>query len=306
MLHAQPIIDLASGDITQYELLLRMRRHARRADPARGVPARRRALRPHRGDRQLGRHARDRDARRGAHAARTGCFEVNISGRSTGDPELLELIERELARTGVEPEQLIFEITETTAVANIPRAQEFAARTSPSSAAASRSTTSAPASARFYYLKHLPFDYLKIDGEFVRSLPRRPHRPARHPGGRRHRAGPRQAHGRRDGRRPARRSSCWPSSASTTRRATTSASPRRSRSGSSRRSARPSGPRRARSRWFPAQPPSLGGCSGSSSRSPPRWRRASPPSAGTALAPPRSRARCSRCCSTASRRRWRS
>src|SRR5687768_15969092 len=54
-------------------------------------------------------------------------FEVNISVRSRGDAELQELLEHELAASSVASEQVIFEITETTAVGNIPRAQEFAA-----------------------------------------------------------------------------------------------------------------------------------------------------------------------------------
>ena len=95
-------------------------------------------------------------------------FEVNISGRSTGDPELLELIERELAEQRVAPDQVIFEITETTAVGNIPRAQEFAAHLDALGCRFALDDFGA-AFACFYYLKHLPFDYLKIDGEFVRS-----------------------------------------------------------------------------------------------------------------------------------------
>jgi EAL domain-containing protein (putative c-di-GMP-specific phosphodiesterase class I) len=68
----------------------------------------------------------------------------------------------------VDPSQVIFEITETTAVANMPRAQEFAARLARLGCRLALDDFGA-AFASFYYLKHLPFDYLKIDGEFVRS-----------------------------------------------------------------------------------------------------------------------------------------
>ena len=95
-------------------------------------------------------------------------FEVNISGRSAGDPELLALIEHELRTNEVDPAQVIFEITETTAVANIPRAQEFAHRLAALGCRFALDDFGA-AFASFYYLKHLPFDYLKIDGEFVRG-----------------------------------------------------------------------------------------------------------------------------------------
>jgi EAL domain-containing protein (putative c-di-GMP-specific phosphodiesterase class I) len=93
--------------------------------------------------------------------------EVNLSGRSTGDPDLLALIERELKATGVDPSKLIFEITETIAVSNIPRAQHFAARLADLGCRFALDDFGAGFGS-FYYLKHLPFDYLKIDGEFVR------------------------------------------------------------------------------------------------------------------------------------------
>jgi EAL domain-containing protein (putative c-di-GMP-specific phosphodiesterase class I) len=92
---------------------------------------------------------------------------VNLSGRSTGDVELLALIEHELEHTGVDPARLIFEITETTAVANIPAAQAFAARLAELGCRFALDDFGAGFGS-FYYLKHLPFDYLKIDGEFVR------------------------------------------------------------------------------------------------------------------------------------------
>ena len=168
VLHAQPIVDLATGEATQYELLLRMRGADGELIPPVRVPPGRRALRPDGGDRPLGGGARDPHGRR--RAARRGrrlIVEVNISGRSAGDPELLELIERELHANEVCPSQIIFEITETIAVSNIPRAQHFAARLADLGCRFALDDFGAGFGS-FYYLKHLPFDYLKIDGEFVR------------------------------------------------------------------------------------------------------------------------------------------
>jgi EAL domain-containing protein (putative c-di-GMP-specific phosphodiesterase class I) len=90
-----------------------------------------------------------------------------------------QVAKAELQESGVDPARLIFAITEPTAVANIPAAQAFAARLAdlgcrfaldarakPGDEAAGRGRGAGFGS--FYYLKHLPFDYLKIDGEFVR------------------------------------------------------------------------------------------------------------------------------------------
>jgi EAL domain-containing protein (putative c-di-GMP-specific phosphodiesterase class I) len=101
-------------------------------------------------------------------AGRDLVFEVNISGSSTGDPDLLTLIERELHTSEIDPVNLVLEVTETVAVANIPRAQQFAARLAELGCRFALDDFGAGFGS-FYYLKHLPFDILKIDGEFVRS-----------------------------------------------------------------------------------------------------------------------------------------
>ena len=100
-------------------------------------------------------------------------FEVNLSGHSIGDPELLELIERRLIETGVRPDRLIFEITETAAVANIAHAGVFARRLAELGCRFALDDFGAGFGS-FYYLKHLPCDYLKIDGEFVRHCATNP------------------------------------------------------------------------------------------------------------------------------------
>jgi diguanylate cyclase (GGDEF)-like protein len=168
VLQAQPIMNLASGEIGQYELLLRLRDpFGELISPAAFLPAAERydligAIDRWVVSRSIAMLAEER--RRGRRLT----FEVNISGRSTGDPDLLALIEGELRTHEVEPSQVIFEITETTAVANIPRAQDFAHRLAALGCRFALDDFGA-AFASFYYLKHLPFDYLKIDGEFIRG-----------------------------------------------------------------------------------------------------------------------------------------
>jgi len=168
VLQAQPIVDLATGSIDQYELLLRLRDPlGELIAPAAFLPAAERYDLIGAIDRWVITRAIAMVAEQNRRNRRI-TVEVNISGRSTGDPELLSLIEAELRANAVDPAQIIFEITETTAVANIPRAQQFAARLAALGCRFALDDFGA-AFASFYYLKHLPFDYLKIDGEFVRS-----------------------------------------------------------------------------------------------------------------------------------------
>jgi EAL domain-containing protein (putative c-di-GMP-specific phosphodiesterase class I) len=91
---------------------------------------------------------------------------VNLSGRTLGDDRLLGELEDEIRRTGAQPGRLTFEVTETAAVANIHRAREFAERLRAIGCRFALDDFGAGFGS-FYYLKHLPFDYLKIDGEFV-------------------------------------------------------------------------------------------------------------------------------------------
>jgi EAL domain-containing protein (putative c-di-GMP-specific phosphodiesterase class I) len=93
-------------------------------------------------------------------------LEVNISGRSLGNQHLLEAIEDRLRSSGIDPGHLIFEVTATAAVANISQAQAFAQHLRDLGCRFALDDFGAGFGS-FYYLKHLPFDYVKIDGEFV-------------------------------------------------------------------------------------------------------------------------------------------
>jgi diguanylate cyclase (GGDEF)-like protein/PAS domain S-box-containing protein len=97
-------------------------------------------------------------------------LSVNLSGASMTDASLLELVERQLQATGIDPHALIFEVTETAAIVNIEKARRFAERLGELGCAFALDDFGAGFGS-FYYLKHLPFDYLKIDGDFIRQLP---------------------------------------------------------------------------------------------------------------------------------------
>src|SRR5436190_813723 len=97
-------------------------------------------------------------------------LSVNLSGQSVGDPALLDAVEEEIALAKIDPHSLIFEVTETAAIVNIEKARRFAERLGELGCAFALDDFGAGFGS-FYYLKHLPFDYLKIDGDFIRNLP---------------------------------------------------------------------------------------------------------------------------------------
>ncbi|HEX4734567.1 MAG TPA: EAL domain-containing protein [Thermoleophilaceae bacterium] len=97
-------------------------------------------------------------------------LSVNLSGASITDASLLEFVEQEIQETGIDPHSLIFEVTETAAIVNIDKARRFAERLGELGCAFALDDFGAGFGS-FYYLKHLPFDYLKIDGDFIRQLP---------------------------------------------------------------------------------------------------------------------------------------
>ncbi|HYF26569.1 MAG TPA: EAL domain-containing protein, partial [Baekduia sp.] len=162
LLEAQPIRDLASGEVTQYELLLRMRdEQGEIIPPAAFLAVAERYDLITDIDRWVASRAIEL-----LHEHPGVTFEINVSGKSLNDPLLLETIETGLQISGVEASRLVVEVTETAAVANIAEAREFAERLARLGCRFALDDFGSGFGS-FYYLKHLPFDYLKIDGEFV-------------------------------------------------------------------------------------------------------------------------------------------
>ena len=96
-------------------------------------------------------------------------LNVNVSARSIGVPKLVDVVDRALADAHIDPARLVFELTETAAIGNIEQAKTF---TTEMRSRGCRFALDDFGSGfgSFYYLKHLPFDYFKIDGDFIRGL----------------------------------------------------------------------------------------------------------------------------------------
>jgi diguanylate cyclase (GGDEF)-like protein/PAS domain S-box-containing protein len=97
------------------------------------------------------------------------CLEINLSAHSVGDTRLTELMTERLAATNADPRGLCFELTETAAIVNVDRARDFARWLAELGCEFALDDFGA-GFASFYYLKHLHFDYVKIDGEFITDL----------------------------------------------------------------------------------------------------------------------------------------
>ena len=102
-------------------------------------------------------------------AGRPLVLHVNLSGKSIGDPKVAALTESALTGAGIDPSRLVFEVTETAAMANIEETKAFAHRLRARGCRLALDDFGAGFGS-FYYLKNLPFDYLKIDGDLIRGL----------------------------------------------------------------------------------------------------------------------------------------
>jgi diguanylate cyclase (GGDEF)-like protein/PAS domain S-box-containing protein len=162
-LHCQPILELSSGKVTQSELLIRMQGDDGLVPPNAFLGDAERLGLIHAIDRWVVAQAIELLA--GRPDVR---LEVNLSGHSTGDQQLLRLIKGELEQSGVEPNRLILEITETAAIASIDQARRFAEALRELGCQFALDDFGAGFGS-FYYLKHIPVDFLKIDGDFVRT-----------------------------------------------------------------------------------------------------------------------------------------
>jgi diguanylate cyclase (GGDEF)-like protein/PAS domain S-box-containing protein len=94
---------------------------------------------------------------------------INLSGTSIGDDAFLDYLKLQFRTFNVAPSMICFEITETSAIANLDSAIRFIDELKTLGCRFSLDDFCSGMSS-FAYLKHLPVDYLKIDGSFVKDM----------------------------------------------------------------------------------------------------------------------------------------
>jgi diguanylate cyclase (GGDEF)-like protein/PAS domain S-box-containing protein len=166
VVHAQPVQDLSTGRVTGAELLVRMvGDRGELIMPGRFLYIAERTDLIHQVDAWM--IDRAVEVLQQAQAIDPAfSIEVNVSGRSLGDPAPVDRIATRLREHAVNPRGLVLEITETAAVCDIAAARAFATRIHGLGCRFALDDFGA-GSGSFSYLKHLLFDFVKIDGEFV-------------------------------------------------------------------------------------------------------------------------------------------
>ena len=163
VLFAQPIIDLATGETAQHELLIRMIAvDGGVIAPGEFLPAA-----EHCGlildvDRWVVRQAFELAG--GGHPV-----ALNLSGHSLVEPGLIDVFRAELQRTSADASLVVVELTETAVVDDEEAAVLFIERVTALGCKLALDDFGTGYGG-FTYLKRLPIDYLKIDLEFVLDL----------------------------------------------------------------------------------------------------------------------------------------
>ncbi len=177
-LEAQPIVPIArfgaagesGGGLPHYEVLVRLRdEYNRPVPPGAFMPAVERYNLASRLDRWVIGAAFDWLRQNHERLDDIDRFFINLSGDSLSDEELLDFIVQGLKDSGVPPQRVGFEITETAAVNNLTRANSIIGKLHELGVVFGLDDFGSGVSS-FAYLKALSVDLLKIDGLFIANI----------------------------------------------------------------------------------------------------------------------------------------
>ena len=169
----QPIIGIGEkngGHRGHYELLLRMRdEKGELVGPDQFIPAAERYNLMSTLDRWVIHEALTELADRNDEGEARYTLAINLSGTSLSEDRFLEFVIDELKKQNLPDGAICFEITETAAISNLSRVVHFMQTLKKLGCKFSLDDFGSGLSS-FTYLKNLPVDYLKIDGQFIRNV----------------------------------------------------------------------------------------------------------------------------------------
>ena len=170
-LHYQPIASLNGQRGHHYELLLRMQNEdGDQILPGMFLPAAERYNLATRIDSWFIERAFEWLADHPDHVRELYLCAINVSGQSLGDKEFQEFLFALFDKTRIPPEKICFEITETTAIANLPNTARFIETIKSRRKCRFALDDFGIGLSSFAYLRALPIDYIKIDGAFVKGV----------------------------------------------------------------------------------------------------------------------------------------
>ncbi|WP_312846275.1 putative bifunctional diguanylate cyclase/phosphodiesterase [Marinobacter arenosus] len=158
-----------SADGFRTEFLVRLRQGNEIIPPGAFIPAAERFGLMPRIDRRVIELAFAYLDRTGLGREPTGTFFINLSGGSLSDAELFNFIRTKVEQHSILPHRVCFEITETSAIANLSDTIGFIERARHDGFKFALDDFGSGMSS-FSYLKALPIDYLKVDGGFIRNM----------------------------------------------------------------------------------------------------------------------------------------
>ena len=172
-LYFQPIIGIGKKNDESrghYELLLRMRdENGGLVSPDQFIPAAERYNLMSTLDRWVIRQALAKLADRSSDPKARYTIAINLSGTSLSEDRFLDDVIAELQKQKLPDGAICFEITETAAISNLARVIHFMQSLKALGCKFSLDDFGSGLSS-FTYLKNLPVDFLKIDGQFIRNV----------------------------------------------------------------------------------------------------------------------------------------